>query len=223
MAQGTADAIFILGDLFEVWIGDDDPDAFGAACLAVLSECSAKKPVFFMHGNRDFLVGPGFTTAAAITLLLDPSTLLFGGQRWLLSHGDALCVTDLDYQKFRHLVRSNDWQRDFLARPLGERQQIARDLRDGSEQRKAQTSHYADVDPALASAWLKAAQASHLIHGHTHRPGDSVLPGDVSRSVLSDWDLGSAPPRAQVFRLALDERQNGITTQRLTPDEATLT
>jgi UDP-2,3-diacylglucosamine hydrolase len=202
MSATTADAIFILGDLFEVWVGDDAAsDGFEARCTAVLHDVAARKPVFFMHGNRDFLVGDAFLAKLGVTLLDDPTVLVFGGPRWLLSHGDMLCLADVDYLKFREQVRSSVWQDAFLAQPLAERRSIARGLRAQSEARKHSVLTYADVDEPAARDWLNACGASTLIHGHTHRPADHALGDGLRRVVLSDWDLAAVPPRAQVLRL----------------------
>lgn len=212
MAHSPADALFILGDLFEVWVGDDitdtpgDPDsAFALQCQQVLQATSRRLPVYFMHGNRDFLLGEDFAQACGMTLLADPTVLDFDGQRWLLSHGDALCLGDVDYQQFRHQVRSPAWQKKFLAQPLAERQLIARGLRAQSESRKASGASYADVDTEAAKAWLQANAAGTLIHGHTHRPKDHVLDATSQparrRLVLSDWDAAAQPPRLEVLRL----------------------
>src|SRR6478735_1572064 len=117
-----ADAVFILGDLFEVWVGDDAAalPGFEARCAEVLRAASARRPVFFMHGNRDFLVGADFAARCGMTLVADPTVLLLHGERWLLSHGDALCLEDTEYLKFRAMVRTPEWQSAFLARPLEE-------------------------------------------------------------------------------------------------------
>jgi UDP-2,3-diacylglucosamine hydrolase len=203
MRETQADAVFILGDLFDVWVGDDaawEP-GLAADCAAVLQEAAAHAAVFFMHGNRDFLVGEGFMQACRATLLHDPTVLGFAGRRWLLTHGDALCLADTDYLKFRGEVRAPDWQRDFLARPLAQRKAIGSDLRRRSEQRKGTGIDYAEVDTAATNAWLEAADAPVLIHGHTHRPADHALSGGRSRTVLSDWDSRARPPRQQVLRL----------------------
>ena len=233
MAHTRADAVFILGDLFEVWVGDDA--AFGGAagddmadgdmadgdmagdgatgnvlraggfesqCGAVLRHTAARIPVFFMHGNRDFLVGATFMAQCQCTLLDDPTVLDFGGQRWLLSHGDALCLADTDYLKFRAGVRSAAWQQDFLAKPLAERRAVARDLRVRSEAKKQSAATYADVDADAALTWLREAGAGHMIHGHTHKPADHVLGPGLQRIVLSDWDMAAQPPRAEVLRLS---------------------
>jgi UDP-2,3-diacylglucosamine hydrolase len=207
-----ADALFILGDLFEVWVGDDVLDAgtsadqtFWRACADALKAFSRRTPVFFMAGNRDFLLGARGLAACGLQGLNDPTTLDFLGQHWLLSHGDAMCLADTDYMQFRQQVRQPPWQRDFLARPLTERTAIARGLREQSEARKQSTavdpSLWADVDTAAAHTALQAAQARTLIHGHTHRPGEHDLGDGMQRVVLSDWDASAQPPRAEVLRL----------------------
>ena len=206
MANCTADAIFILGDLFEVWVGDDaldaEPDGFDAACVQVLRDTARQRPVFFMHGNRDFLVGRACLDACGVTLLDDPTVLQFAGQRWLLSHGDALCLDDVDYLQFRAVVRSPQWQEDFLAKPLAERQQIARGIRSQSESRKRSGVVYADVDTVAALAWLQTAQATTLIHGHTHRPAWHDLGHGLQRWVMTDWDASAQPPRGEWLNLS---------------------
>ena len=205
-----ADAVFILGDLFEVWVGDDAVTAdinppfdahFETRCAQVLQLSSSRLALFFMHGNRDFLVGPALMNQVGATLLSDPTVLTFAGQRWLLSHGDALCLNDTDYQQFRHLVRSLEWQRAFLARPLAERQALAKDMRRQSEARKTSSRDYGDVDDDAARQWLTTASAPVLIHGHTHKPALHDLGNNVSRIVLSDWDAQSKVLRAEVLRL----------------------
>ena len=134
-------------------------------------------------------------------LLTDPTVLTFNQQRWLLSHGDALCIDDTAYMAFRQQVRSLSWQSSFLAKPLAERQTIARGLREQSEARKQSALESIDVDSTTACQWLHAAHAQTLIHGHTHKPRDHELPGGLRRVVLSDWDGASIPPRAEVLRL----------------------
>jgi UDP-2,3-diacylglucosamine hydrolase len=203
MAETPADAVFILGDLFDVWVGDDAATApgFAADCATVLLATAARAALFFMRGNRDFLIGDGFLRACRVTPLEDPTVLGFGGRRWLLTHGDALCLADTEYMRFRSQVRTPEWQREFLSRPLAERQAIAADLRERSTARKNSGVEYADVDSDAARAWLSAADAQVLIHGHTHRPGDHDLRPLGQRVVLSDWDARSHPPRQQVLRL----------------------
>lgn len=199
-----ADALFILGDLFEVWVGDDaldDPGSFESQACALLLAASRQRALFFLHGNRDFLIGPGFARHTGATLLHDPTVLVWQGQRLLLSHGDALCLDDVDYQRFRVQARSVQWQEHFLAQPLAQRRAQARGIRAESEARKQSGAVYADVDGPAAIAWLQAARATTLVHGHTHRPAEHPLAPDVRRVVLSDWDAAAQPPRADVLRL----------------------
>ena len=223
MAHTCADAVFILGDLFEVWVGDDIVEAaddseaaFIRRCQHVLHTTAQRLPVYFIHGNRDFLLGQDFAQACSMTLLPDPCVLNFDHQRWLLSHGDALCLGDVDYQQFRQQVRSRAWQSHFLAKPLAERQTIAHGLRAQSESRKASGTSYADADENMTLQWLKTAQATTLIHGHTHQPADHTLfPQEgqpLYRLVLSDWDAEASPPRLEILRLAL-----GALPQRINP------
>lgn len=212
----SADAVFILGDLFEVWVGDDVVDSppgqgpgFASLCQQTLRDASARLALFFMHGNRDFLLGPAFAQACGMCLLSDPTVLAFDRQRWLLTHGDALCLDDTDYQQFRTLVRNDTWCANFLAKPLAERQALARGLRERSESLKARGTAYADVDTDAAIAWLGTAQASTLIHGHTHRPADHWLDAlatpPLRRLVLSDWDATPPLPRLEVLRLQWEQ------------------
>ena len=225
LRQTPAQAVFILGDLFEVWVGDDaigpvevcasESDSFEQQCAALLKACAARREVFFMRGNRDFLIGDSFTSACGIRLLQDPTVLAFAGERWLLSHGDALCLADTEYMAFRAQVRSPAWQADFLAQPLAQRQQAARAMRTQSEAHKKNQLALVDVDTPAALAWLKAADTHRLIHGHTHRPADHVLPGGLQRIVLSDWDLRASPPRAQVLRLTTDSPDGPATMRRV--------
>lgn len=203
-----ADALFILGDLFEVWVGDDAAalPGFEADCAELLRRASAQRPVFFMHGNRDFLVGADFAARCGLTLLDDPTVLVLHGERWLLSHGDALCLEDTDYLKFRAEVRMSAWQQAFLAQPLETRRTLARSMRTQSEQRKSTPGMvWADVDADAARDWLARANARTLIHGHTHRPAEHALGDGLRRIVLSDWDAAAHPPRAQVLCVSAAE------------------
>ncbi len=217
MRSTPADAVFILGDLFEVWVGDDAAQvahSFEAECVAVLRETSARLALFIMQGNRDFLMGPSLMVQAQATALPDPTTLVFSGQRWLLSHGDALCIDDTEYQAFRRQVRSSAWQQAFLAQSLEQRQAIARGIRQTSEARKQGATTYADVDAAAALSLMDASQAVHLIHGHTHKPGQHQLAAGTIRTVLSDWDANATPARAEVLRLSV-QPDGAATLERL--------
>lgn len=206
MHSTPADAMFILGDLFEVWVGDDvlHSGSFESQCAAVIRQTAAHSPVFFMHGNRDFLAGSRLMLACNATWLADPSVLIFNNQRWLLSHGDALCLGDVDYMQFRQRVRSPAWQQAFLAQPLADRQAIARGLRQQSEARKHSGTDYADVDSQAARQLLQDADALTLIHGHTHQPATHDLGRGLQRIVLSDWHVTPQPAgasRAEALRL----------------------
>ncbi len=222
LEQSCADAVFILGDLFEAWVGDDAAlgasDSFEARCAQVLRRAAQRRPLYFMHGNRDFLVGSAFLQNCQLQSLHDPCVLEFAAQRWLLTHGDALCLADTDYMQFRQQVRSDAWQQAFLAQPLAQRQQVARELREQSQRVQRAAETYADVDQAAACAWLDAARATHMIHGHTHRPALHDLGQERQRWVLSDWDCTAPSPRAQVLRL---ERAGAAATlRRIAPGSA---
>jgi UDP-2,3-diacylglucosamine hydrolase len=205
MESTPADAVFLLGDLFEAWIGDDAAQVpgFDADCAQVLRAAAARLPLYFLVGNRDFLVGERLARETGLTLLRDPTVLSFGAQRWLLSHGDALCIADHEYLAFRDKVRSPGWQDAFLAQPLEQRQAIARGLRQESQELKATDRFYADVDTATALAWLLAADAPVLVHGHTHKPAEHALDATHKRIVLSDWDADAVPPRLQALRIGV--------------------
>ena len=210
LAHTTADAVFILGDLFEVWVGDDvldDPGSFEAQCCASMRAAARQRALFFMQGNRDFLTGPKFAEHTGCSSLSDPTVLDFADSRYLLSHGDALCLADTDYQRFRTIARSQTWQNDFLRQPLASRRAQASGMREQSRSHQQTALIYAELDSAASQAWLQAARATTLIHGHTHRPADHDLAPGLRRIVLSDWDLDARPARAQVLRLS---RERGI-------------
>lgn len=199
-----ADAVLILGDLFEVWVGDDAADSgFAADCVAVLRAASRQRVIAFLPGNRDFLVGDGLLATTGMQLLADPTVLQAFGQRWLLTHGDALCLADTAYQQFRQQVRGVAWQQAFLAQPLAERERQARAMRDASAAHQAgmAADQWSDVDGTAAAQWLAVAGCPAMVHGHTHRPGTHALPGGGTRHVLGDWDFDHGTPRARALRL----------------------
>ena len=208
LVASRADAIYILGDLFEVWVGDDarQPGRFEHHAAELLADAASRRAMGFMAGNRDFLVGTAMLTACGIAALPDPTLLSAWGQRVLLTHGDALCIGDEPYQAFRRQVRSEAWRRDFLAQPLATRERLARQMRDASEanKRRQTAADWGDVDSAAAVAWMNAAGSRDLVHGHTHRPGSEALAPGYTRHVLSDWDCDTEPLRAQVLRLTRD-------------------
>jgi UDP-2,3-diacylglucosamine hydrolase len=207
-AQTNADAVFILGDLFEVWIGDDavQADGFAAHMASVLSQAAARRAVGFMAGNRDFLVGREFLNHCGLMALADPTLIDAWGHPVLLTHGDALCLGDEAYMAFRNEVRTPQWRERFLSLPLAQREQLARGMRDASQAHKRAQSpeQWADVDAAAAVAWLHQAGSADMVHGHTHQPGSEVLAPGFTRHVLSDWDADHEPRRAQALRLTRD-------------------
>jgi UDP-2,3-diacylglucosamine hydrolase len=216
LANTPADAVFILGDLFELWIGDDtlnSPQGFEHQCVSALKAVASRLNLFIMVGNRDFLMGQALMSQCHARPIEDPCTLVFNDQRFVLSHGDALCTADTEYQAFRKMVRSPQWQRDFLNKPLIERQGIARSLRAQSESKKNSGTTYADVDPQTALALLESHRADILIHGHTHRPGQMDLSKGKSRLILSDWVANASPPRADVLRLQVAEQSKATITR----------
>ncbi len=201
-----ADAVFVLGDIFEVWVGDDARTRrFESHCVDILAEASSRRVVGLMVGNRDFLLGSAMLRDCGAMALPDPTVLKAWGQRVLLSHGDALCLADRPYQAFRTEVRSPAWQQAFLAKPLDERLALAAQMRQASqERRRFDGDQDADVDVAEAVRWMHAMGTAELVHGHTHRPGSNLLAPGFKRHVLSDWDLDGGGSRAEVLRLNRD-------------------
>ena len=218
-----ADALFILGDLFEAWIGDDlldadPPDVHHKVCAALTSFATTDRFLGVMHGNRDFLLGSGFVRHTHAQLLADPSVLCFAGERIVLTHGDALCTADIDYQLWRARCRDPAWQRRVLAQPIDARRQQAAALREQSRAAQSHMETWSDSDPVEASRWLSQAASPWMIHGHTHRPSDHWGGGRL-RQVLSDWNLdaplGSFAYRAQVLWLYRDSGTVTVHRQQL--------
>jgi len=198
-----ADAVFILGDLFEVWIGDDMAErGFEARCVEVLTDAAAQRTVAFMPGNRDFLVGDAMLESSGVMRLADPTLLLAFDDRVLLSHGDALCLDDTGYQRYRAVVRHPRVQRAFAALPFAVRRSVGNAMRSrGGRPRAGSDAAFVDVDAAAALEWTRSAGAATLVHGHTHAPASHALGPGVVRHVLSDWDIrDGAPARAEVLR-----------------------
>jgi UDP-2,3-diacylglucosamine hydrolase len=210
LLETPADAVLMLGDLFELWVGDDSRhEGFERECVHVLRRASARCTLAFMPGNRDFLVGEDMLGECGIQALADPTVLCAWGQRILLTHGDALCLDDEAYQRFRTQVRDPAWQQRFLQQPLPQRQAQARAMRVASEAHQSGMSPdlSTDVDEAAALAWLQSADATVMVHGHTHRPALHSLPGGGNRHVMGDWDFDARPPRALLLRLTADGLQ----------------
>ncbi len=189
----SADALYILGDLFEYWAGDDDlGDPFNATVIAALSRLAGSGvPAYLMHGNRDFVIGEAFARASGVQLLPDPTLLSLYGQPVLLMHGDTLCTLDREYQAFRREARSDTWIRSLLEKPLAERKAEIEALRRQSEQEKRnKPAEIMDVAPAEVEAALRRHGYPRLIHGHTHRPARHLHMVDghaCERWVLADW------------------------------------
>lgn len=185
----TVDALFILGDLVEVWVGDDDDGPTADAVREVLSAASRQCALYVMHGNRDFLFGAAFAADTGATLLDDPSVVDIDGQRVLLAHGDAYCTRDQEYQRVRTMFRSSAWQADVLATSLDQRRALAASLRARSiAANENKATNIMDVTPGAIDRALDEAEAALMIHGHTHRPGIHELDNGRRRIVLGDWD-----------------------------------
>ncbi|MEX0603455.1 MAG: UDP-2,3-diacylglucosamine diphosphatase [Marinobacter sp.] len=187
-----ADTLYILGDFFEAWIGDDERTPLQeqvAAALKTLSDTGTS--IYLMHGNRDFLIGEDFCQRAGATLLDDPVVVDLDGTPTLLMHGDSLCTADVEYQKFRVSMRNVQWQKTFLARPLADRQLVARQLRDISMARnKGKEEFIMDVTWEEVVKAMESHGVERLIHGHTHRPAEHELKANglpARRIVLGDW------------------------------------
>lgn len=187
-----AQALYILGDFFDAWIGDDDPDPHHAEVIAsVRALTTGGVPVYFMHGNRDFLIGDGFARQTGCTLLAEPTVIQLGGTPTMLMHGDTLCTDDLEYQKFRRQVRDSAWQHAFLAKPLAERREFARQARATSQiQTAAKPDYLMDVNQHAVERAMTEYKVTRLIHGHTHRPAVhrfAINNQNLVRIVLGDW------------------------------------
>jgi UDP-2,3-diacylglucosamine hydrolase len=189
----AAQALYILGDLFESWAGDDvvELDEFRPTVEGMRTLSASGVPVYIMHGNRDFLIGAGFERAAGCRLLADPTHIELYGAPVLLMHGDSLCTRDTEYMAFRTIVRDLKWQRDFLGKPLAERQTIIRDYRKISmATTAAKKPEIMDVTQDAVEEVMRAHHVRHLIHGHTHRPAEHRFTFDGApsyRTVLGDW------------------------------------
>lgn len=195
-SRGRIPALFLLGDIFEAWVGDDDDQPLVAEVADALAALAAEgTDLYFMHGNRDFLLGKDYAARAGMRLLVDPCFLTLGGLPTVLSHGDALCTDDVAYQAFRTQSRDPAWQAAILAMPLAERRALASRLRQESTQGQARQMAeglpLSDVNDAAVVELMRAHRATRLIHGHTHRPAvHAVALADGvtgERVVLSDW------------------------------------
>jgi UDP-2,3-diacylglucosamine hydrolase len=194
-----ADALYILGDLFEAWVGDDDPSTAGAFVADRLRALAASGvPVNFIRGNRDFLLGDDYAKRAGINILPDPAVVMLHGEPTLVLHGDLLCTDDTAYQQVRAQTRDPRWQGDFLAQPLAARLAFAQQARAASQARHGElkasglSETITDVAPDTVREWFKRYGIRRMIHGHTHRPAIHDEGDGNSRIVLGDWyDQGS--------------------------------
>ena len=187
-----AGSLYLLGDLFEAWLGDDSPGVLGETVAGALATLSASgMGIFVMQGNRDFLLGEEFCRRAGACLLTDPTVVTIGAERVLLTHGDALCTGDASYQRLRSLVRDPDVQRAFLALPVDRRRALASQARAGSRAHLAAVDEYiTDVSQETVERALQQAGVSILLHGHTHRPAIHrfrFAGRECTRIVLGDW------------------------------------
>ena len=187
-----ADDLYILGDLFEAWVGDDDPNThYFTIKRAIRKLVDSGIPVYFMHGNRDFMIGNGFANETGVKILDDPYKVTMYGQKTLLSHGDALCLDDVQYQRVRKMVRDPDWQANMLAKPLKERLRIAQEARRQSlEQTINMSLEIMDVNQDEVKRVIEEHKVDVLLHGHTHRPAIhevQLANRKAKRIVLGDW------------------------------------
>jgi UDP-2,3-diacylglucosamine hydrolase len=211
-----ADALYILGDLFEAWVGDDDPSDTGAYVAARIREVAdAGVPVFFIRGNRDFLVGDAFARRAGMRILPDPAVVMLYGKPAILMHGDLLCTGDTAYQAFRAQTRNPAWQAQFLAQPLSARLAFAAQARAASaahqggmkQSDKATFETLTDVAPATVDTTFTQFRIDTLIHGHTHRPAIHDLTVENrarQRIVLGDWYEQGSVLRVEPDGMTLD-------------------
>jgi UDP-2,3-diacylglucosamine hydrolase len=205
-----AQQLYLLGDIFEYWAGDDDLETpFHRSIVDAINAVSkAGVEVFWIAGNRDFLVSQDFAEAAGLTLLSDPHVVTLAGQRLTLAHGDAQCTDDTDYMAFRTQVRNPTWQSTFLAMPLAQRKAIIEGLRQGSQAaQKQKSSEIMDVNQQAIAKLFADTGSALLIHGHTHRPARHVYEdatGAKIRYVLPDWEIDATPPRGGWIALGKD-------------------
>ena len=196
--------LYILGDLFEAWVGDDDNSELATGVMQKLNHATRNGlEIFFIHGNRDFLCGQKFAEQSNLTLLPDPFFLNFFDLKIALSHGDSFCTEDLEYMRFKKEVRSQEWQQEFLQKPLSDRLNIASNMRDASQKNNSNKDvAIMDVTPTAIQDFFAEHHIDLLIHGHTHRPNTHQI-NSGTRIVLGDWHETG-------WCLTLDEQQQEL-------------
>lgn len=221
-ASSAAREVFLLGDVFEIWLGDDDDSEPHPRILAALRRYTESGGgLYVMRGNRDFLFSETFAAATGASLLDDWHTIELFGTRTLLTHGDLLCTRDVQYQQFRHYVRNRDNQREFLAHPLAKRREIAAHTRSGTKASMLEKEDVImDVEQSTVENFMHEFGATRLIHGHTHRPADHRFTGDDGavreRLVLGDWYDGCS------VLIARDERLHRMPAASFANDAAAM-
>jgi len=187
--SAQCDELYVLGDLTEVWIGDDDDSAFAAALKSELLDAATRCRIRLMHGNRDFLIGDDFARTCRLELIDDPTLIERNGKRLLLCHGDTLCTDDVAYQRTRTILRSPEWQNEVKAKSLSERRSLASAMRAQSRSANAnKPSNIMDAAETAVAEIISRHGADVLIHGHTHRPGIHAAGNAATRYVLGDWN-----------------------------------
>jgi UDP-2,3-diacylglucosamine hydrolase len=211
--------LYLLGDIFEYWAGDDDAkDPYHGRIIAALREVTdAGVQVFWIGGNRDFLVGDSFALATGLTLLPDPHVIELADRRIVLTHGDAWCTDDAAYMAFRRQVRDPQWQQQFLAQPLAQRKQIVEAMRMGSkEAQRGKSMDIMDVNAEAIAGVFASCNTEVMIHGHTHRPALhrlSMQGRACLRYVLPDWDCEGDAPRGGWLALTEDGELHRLDVQ----------
>lgn len=213
--EDDAQALYILGDFFEAWIGDDDDAPWIAPLCDRLAAFAQDVDCYFCHGNRDFLVGEALAKRCGFTLLDDETEIEIYQQRYLIAHGDSYCTDDVQYQGFRQLVRNPQWQAEMLAKPLEERRLMAQALRNNSKDaQREKADDIMDVNQSVIKNTLENHKLSVLIHGHTHRPNIHQFELDnhvsATRIVLGDWD-------SHRWWLRIDEQGYSLNKEKIAP------
>jgi UDP-2,3-diacylglucosamine hydrolase len=208
--EGKTQALYILGDLFEYWAGDDDRfDDYHQTIIAqIKSLADHGTKIYWIAGNRDFLIGPAFSADCGMTALPDPSLITIVDQQILISHGDAYCTDDLSYMQFRAMVRQGAWQTEFLKRPLIERKAIIENMRQQSMAgQKEKSMRIMDVHPQAIQDLFNQNTISGIVHGHTHRPAHHQYDAGY-RFVLPDWELDGPSSQHRAGFLSIDYQGN---------------